>query len=104
MITENNLDANTITGTGVGGRITRKDVEALAAYTECPKSKPALEALAGEDYREKVFNKRVSALELLERYPACELPLALFLELSPSMAQRYYSISSSSAFNSVLLQ
>ena len=29
LITENNLDANTITGTGVGGRITRKDVEAV---------------------------------------------------------------------------
>ena len=29
LITENNLDPATITGTGVGGRITRKDVEAV---------------------------------------------------------------------------
>ncbi|MGI9351330.1 MAG: bifunctional cytochrome P450/NADPH--P450 reductase [Rhizobiaceae bacterium] len=73
----------------------RKDVEALARHTECPKSKPALEALASNDYREKVFLKRVTVLELLEQFPACELPFGVFMELMPVMSQRYYSISSS---------
>ena len=73
----------------------RKDVAMLAKYTECPKSKPEIEALADEKYRDEVFLKRVSVLELLERFPACELPFAVFLELVPMLAQRYYSISSS---------
>jgi len=77
----------------------RKDVEMLARHTECPKSKPDLEKLAGDDYREKVFLKRVTVLELLEQYPACELPFGLFVRLMPMMAQRYYSISSSSMEN-----
>ena len=73
----------------------RKDIEAMARYTECPKSKPALESLAGNEYREKVFLKRVTLLELLEQFPACEMPFGVFMELMPAMSQRYYSISSS---------
>jgi cytochrome P450/NADPH-cytochrome P450 reductase len=73
----------------------RKDVATLARHTECPKSKPSLEALAGEGYKAEVQAKRVSVLELLERFPACELPFALFLEMMPLMVPRYYSISSS---------
>ncbi len=73
----------------------RKEVAALAAATECPRSKPALEALAGDSYRAEVFLKRVSVLDLLERFPACELPFAAFLEMTPMLAPRYYSISSS---------
>ncbi|MEO0327450.1 MAG: cytochrome P450 [Pseudomonadota bacterium] len=73
----------------------RKDVETLAGYTECPKSKPEIEALAGEHYRDKVFSKRVSVIEILEQFPACEVPFGVFLELMPNMAPRYYSISSS---------
>lgn len=74
----------------------RKEVETLARYTECPHSKPALEALAGDGYREQVFLKRLSVLDLLERFPACEAPFGVYLEMCPSMALRYYSISSSS--------
>ncbi|MEM7268226.1 MAG: cytochrome P450 [Pseudomonadota bacterium] len=79
---------------------TRKDVELLARNTECPHSKPQLEALAGDGYSEGVFAKRVSVLELLERFPACEAPFAVFIEMCPMMALRYYSISSSSAVES----
>ncbi|MGB0410636.1 MAG: bifunctional cytochrome P450/NADPH--P450 reductase [Pikeienuella sp.] len=73
----------------------RKDVQALAHHTECPRSKPALEALAGDGYRDGVFLKKLSALDILEAYPACEAPFAAFLEMCPLMAPRYYSISSS---------
>lgn len=73
----------------------RKDVATLAHYTECPKSKPALEALASDDYKTEVQTKRVSVLDLLEKFPACEVPFGVFLELMPMMTPRYYSISSS---------
>ncbi len=79
---------------------TRKQVQTLAHHTQCPKSKPELEALAAEPangrdtYRSEIFLKRVSVLDLLQRFPACELPFNIFLEMMPSLAPRYYSISS----------
>jgi cytochrome P450/NADPH-cytochrome P450 reductase len=80
---------------------TRKDCAMLARFVECPNSKSALEALAkpaGEDgtdlYATEVLAKRKSVLDLLEEFPACDLPLGVFLELIPYMSPRYYSISS----------
>ncbi|MFD0917119.1 bifunctional cytochrome P450/NADPH--P450 reductase [Pseudahrensia aquimaris] len=73
----------------------RKDVGLLARHTQCPKSKPAIEALAGDSYIAEVLNKRRSVLDILEEYPACELPFSAFLETCPNMVPRYYSISSS---------
>jgi cytochrome P450/NADPH-cytochrome P450 reductase len=81
---------------------TRRDIAALARYSECPKSRSALEALAGppaengEDaYTTEILEKRKSVLDILEEFPACDLPLAVFLELIPFLSPRYYSISSS---------
>ncbi len=81
---------------------TRKDIAMMARYSECPNSRAALEALAapkGEDgsdlYAQDVLAKRKSVLDILEEYPACDLPLAVFLELIPFLSPRYYSISSS---------
>jgi cytochrome P450/NADPH-cytochrome P450 reductase len=74
---------------------TRRDVATLARYTECPRSAPALNALADADYKAKVQQKRLSVLDLLEEFPACELPFGMFLELMPMLTPRYYSISSS---------
>ncbi|WP_050929762.1 bifunctional cytochrome P450/NADPH--P450 reductase [Aestuariivita boseongensis] len=73
----------------------RRDVATLARYTECPRSAPALKALAEDDYKSKVQQKRLSVLDLLEEFPACELPFGVFLELMPMLTPRYYSISSS---------
>ncbi len=79
----------------------RKDVALLAAHTRCPATGPKLQALAapatdGEDlYRSEVFLKRKSILDLLEEFPACELPFEVFLEMVPWLSPRYYSISSS---------
>ena len=78
---------------------TRKDMQRLAAETHCPKSKPELEKLAGEAYREEIFLKRLSVLNIIEKYPACEVPLGVFLEMMPSLTPRYYSISSSPDHN-----
>ncbi|MEO1252167.1 MAG: cytochrome P450 [Pseudomonadota bacterium] len=80
---------------------TRKDIAVLASYTQCPDSRAKLEAIAapaknGSDlYRSDVQAKRKSVLDLLEEYPACDLPFAVFLEMIPWLTPRYYSISSS---------
>lgn len=73
----------------------RRDVATLARYTECPHSGPKLKALAEADYKTQVQQKRLSVLDLLEQFPACELPFGVFLELMPMLTPRYYSISSS---------
>ncbi|QCK84364.1 cytochrome P450 [Phreatobacter aquaticus] len=78
---------------------TRKQVQTLAEHTRCPMTRPKLQALASEaepgGYRSEIWLKRRSVLDLLEAHPACELPFAVFIEMMPLMAPRYYSISSS---------
>lgn len=82
---------------------TRKDITTLVNYTQCPDSKAKLSALAAPEtdgvdlYRREVQAKRKSVLDLLEEFPACEIPFAVFLELIPWLTPRYYSISSSRA-------
>lgn len=76
--------------------VTRAQLRELASFTVCPPHKKELEALLeGKTYKEDVLRKRITMLDLLEQYPACELPFERFLELLPSLKPRYYSISSS---------
>ena len=75
---------------------TRAQVGQLAAATRCPPEQAELSALADDAaYQRDVLAKRVSVLELLERYASCELDLAAFLEMLPPTRARQYSISSS---------
>lgn len=80
---------------------TRSSIQTLAEYTECPPHKIQLLAWAGEDensvarYKEDIWQQRRSVLDLLEEYPACELPFEVYLEMLPLLRPRYYSISSS---------
>ncbi|GIP38990.1 NADPH--cytochrome P450 reductase [Paenibacillus sp. J31TS4] len=75
---------------------TRAQLRELAAYTVCPPHKKELEALLEpETYKTEVLAKRLTMLDLLEQYPACELPFERFLELLPPLKARYYSVSSS---------
>jgi cytochrome P450/NADPH-cytochrome P450 reductase len=75
---------------------TRKQIQAMALHTRCPFTRPRLEALLEEEkFRAEILAKRKSVLDLLEEFPACELPFAAFLEMLPLMTPRYYSISSS---------
>ncbi|MEK4754077.1 cytochrome P450 [Priestia sp. FSL R5-0597] len=76
--------------------VTRTQLRAMAAKTVCPPHKVELEALLEKQaYKEKVLAKRLTMLELLEKYPACEMEFSEFIALLPSMRPRYYSISSS---------
>ncbi len=75
---------------------TRKQIQTMALHTRCPFTRPRVEALLEEEkFRAEILAKRKSVLDLLEEFPACELPFAAFLEMMPLMVPRYYSISSS---------
>ncbi|MCK2216050.1 cytochrome P450 [Actinomadura sp. ATCC 31491] len=73
---------------------TRADLEALSAHTGCPWTRRQLAELSA-NYAEEILAKRVSPLALLDRFPAIELPLPVFLELAGPIRPRYYSVSSS---------
>src|SRR5881392_1354912 len=59
---------------------TRKQIQIMSEHTRCPVTKPKLLAYVGDDaasterYRNEVLTKRKSVFDLLEEYPACELP------------------------------
>lgn len=82
---------------------TRKQIAQLASHAQCPFTRPKLEALSGADeasaalYKSEVLHKRKSVLDLLEEFPACQPPFAVFLEMLSPLSLRYYSISSSPA-------
>lgn len=80
----------------LGAPATRAALRCMARLHPCPPHRARLEQLAQDDalYRGEVLEKRVSALMLLERFPGCPLDLVDFLELSPPMKLRTYSIAS----------
>ncbi len=80
----------------LGQPVTRAQVRQLARSTRCPPDKAALEALSeAVAYEDEIMAKRVSLLDLLERFPACEFSFGAFLSALPTMRARQYSISSS---------
>ncbi|MGW0820993.1 bifunctional cytochrome P450/NADPH--P450 reductase [Streptomyces sp. NPDC002845] len=80
---------------------TRSQIRTLSQHTPCPWTRPQLEAYtadtkeAEEKYQAEILDKRISVLTLLERFPAVELPLAVFLDMMGPIRPRFYSISSS---------
>ncbi|MGY5014351.1 bifunctional cytochrome P450/NADPH--P450 reductase [Streptomyces sp. 900105755] len=84
---------------------TRSQIQALAEHTQCPWTRPQLQAYtadtqeAEERYSKEILGKRISVLGLLERFPAVELPLADFLEMTGPIRPRFYSISSAPSAN-----
>lgn len=82
---------------------TRKQIQIMSEHTRCPMTRPKLEALTGDDpastelYRSEILAKRKSVYNLMEEYPACELPFHTYLEMLSLLSPRYYSISSSPA-------
>ncbi|KAJ4258714.1 hypothetical protein NW762_007798 [Fusarium torreyae] len=74
---------------------TKRNILALAEATEDKSIIQELERLAGDAYQDEISAKKVSVLELLEKYPAVALPLSSYLAMIPPMRVRQYSISSS---------
>jgi cytochrome P450 / NADPH-cytochrome P450 reductase len=62
--------------------VTHAQLQELAEYTVCPPHKRELDSLLEEEaYKHLVAEKRITMLNLLEKYPACEIPFNRFLEL-----------------------
>jgi cytochrome P450/NADPH-cytochrome P450 reductase len=51
---------------------------------------------AQKRYREQVFARNRSVLDLLDEFPGCDLPFGVYLDMLPPLRPRFYSISSSS--------
>ncbi len=75
----------------------RRDLRVLAVHSPCPHTRQTLQQLAedNDSYHREVQEKRLSVIDLLEQYPAIELPLEVFSALCPPLRPRFYSISSS---------
>lgn len=78
---------------------TKRDLSALIEATPDVDAKKALEQLLESSFAAEITAKRVSVLDLLERFPSIQLPLAPFLKMNPPMRVRQYSISSSPLWN-----
>ncbi|KAB5577830.1 putative bifunctional P-450:NADPH-P450 reductase [Coniochaeta sp. 2T2.1] len=76
----------------------------ILSLVEAAKDDPTREQLTklstdAETYARDISAKRVSILDLLERFPTVDLPFSTFLALLPPMRVRQYSISSSPLWN-----
>ncbi|KAI2465636.1 cytochrome P450 [Annulohypoxylon bovei var. microspora] len=77
---------------------TKRNITALVEAAKHKIQQESLKKLANESY-EEVLHKRISVLDLLEKYPSVDLPLGTFLAMLPPMRVRQYSISSSPLWN-----
>jgi cytochrome P450 / NADPH-cytochrome P450 reductase len=80
---------------------TREDIALMASYTGDEAQHQELQVLASAEgdgqtgYRERVLLPRRSLIDLLEAFPACDMPFEAYLDRLPPLHPRYYSISSS---------
>ncbi|KAL9134513.1 MAG: hypothetical protein Q9175_004304 [Cornicularia normoerica] len=74
---------------------TRRNIEAISKFTTDDSKKAELVRLKDEAFNAEIREKRVSPLDLLERFPNIELPFGAFLTMLPQLRLRQYSISSS---------
>lgn len=77
---------------------TKRNILTLADIASDQAEKDSLKEYANEKYSE-ALDKRISVLDLLEKFPAIKLPLGMFLAMLPPMRVRQYSISSSPLWN-----
>ncbi|ORY56856.1 cytochrome P450 [Pseudomassariella vexata] len=78
---------------------TKRNIVALAEATSDKKDQETFMKLSGDSYNDEIASKRVSILDLIEKYPSVKLPLVSFLGMLPPMRVRQYSISSSPLWN-----
>ncbi|KAI5855550.1 bifunctional P-450:NADPH-P450 reductase [Durotheca rogersii] len=95
--TDELISANSILGGFVelSQPATRRNVLALADGTDDEGDKKTLKNLATDAFDTEVIARRVSVLDLLEKFPSVNIPLGQFLSMQPPMRVRQYSISSS---------
>lgn len=74
----------------------RRALSVLIEQTRCPNTKAELVRLSEDAaWQSEIADKRLTLLGLLVTYPAAELSLDSFVELSSAVAPRFYSIASS---------
>jgi cytochrome P450/NADPH-cytochrome P450 reductase len=78
---------------------TKRNILALVDATRDENASKELSRLADAAFADEISAKRVSVLDLLERFPSVQLPLGVFLKMLPPMRVRQYSISSSPLWN-----
>ncbi|KAK1580158.1 cytochrome P450 [Colletotrichum navitas] len=79
----------------LGQPATKRNVLSLLEAAEDGETIEKLEQLAGAEYQAEITQKRVTILDLLERFPSIALTIGTFLSMLPPMRVRQYSISSS---------
>ena len=78
---------------------TKRDINALVDVATDETAKSELVRLSSEAFTSEITEKRISILDLLERFPSVRLPFGPFLKMLPPMRVRQYSISSSPLWN-----
>ncbi|KAF2787026.1 cytochrome P450 [Melanomma pulvis-pyrius CBS 109.77] len=73
----------------------KRNILDMSKVTDDETAAAELSRLAGEAYHEEVDVKRLSLLDLLERFPAVKISPGAFLSMQPPMSTRQYSILSS---------
>ncbi len=74
----------------------RRAIDVVIEQTRCPHTKAELANYADDSvWQAEVADKRLTLLGLLVKYPAAELSLDSFVELSSAIVPRFYSIASS---------
>lgn len=79
---------------------TKRNISMLISAASDKDTKASLESLASEEnFATEITGKRVSLLDLLERFPDIPLPLSAFIASLITMRVRQYSVSSSPLSN-----
>jgi cytochrome P450/NADPH-cytochrome P450 reductase len=92
------ISANDLFGAYVelGQPATKRNVTLLLDVCTDDETKKELTRLSGDVFSSEISEKRISLLDLLNRFPSVQLPLGAFIGSLPPMRTRSYSISSSS--------
>ncbi|BFZ56469.1 hypothetical protein PYCC9005_003515 [Savitreella phatthalungensis] len=75
--------------------VQRRLLATLASLCDQPKEKALIEDLDGDNYQEKVLERRLSTIDLLEQCTSCDLTFDQYINSLQALHQRQYSISSS---------
>jgi cytochrome P450/NADPH-cytochrome P450 reductase len=82
---------------------TPKNLAAISQTIPDPDSQASITEILDEStFKEEITKKRVTILDILERYPTSILPFSTFLSFLPALRIRQYSISSSPLFDPTL--
>ena len=74
---------------------TRRNIKTLLHHTNDSATRMCLTSIGGQYFSSFVTAKRTSVLDLLEAYPAIDIPFQSYLAMLPFLRPRRYSISSS---------